>query len=188
MPWFVRVARISYFFLNAKGETAFHAEYFDRARDDSVLGAFGHKNELFIVLKCANILVGAILGPAIKMHDSPTNEGVFCRYIFDGNSWTLLKRCVKEYLEKGSCFVGGSTVSRPPAEGIVPGKTEVIRGVVYHTYDFVYLKPRGDDVSRIAQIRVLRNERVRVSLMTRGAPNGAFGEVRFSGSFAGSLG
>lgn len=140
---------------------------------------FGRKNELFIVLKCANVLLKAILGRAIHMHASPRNDGIFCRYVFDGNSWTLLGRCVDQYLRKGSCFVGFSTdgADSLPADAIARGNTADIRGVRYHEYDFVYLKPREEDVSRIVQIRVIRGGRARVSPMIRGAPDGGFGEV-----------
>lgn len=187
----VWLARIAYFFVSASGKRMFHAEYLSRAisddapstrndERDETLPSVGNRWEMFAVLKCADIAVGAILGSPVTVHAERGNTGLFCQYLVDGSAWIALTRLLKQYNDAhGSCFVGaylaGENV-RLTTDVQPNGNSLRIRGVRYHQFDFVYLRPREEIVSPIAQIRLfLPNGRIRVASMDRGEQDGAFG-------------
>ncbi|KZV97849.1 S-adenosyl-L-methionine-dependent methyltransferase [Exidia glandulosa HHB12029] len=180
-------ARIAYFFVSETGEKMMHAEYFDRACAEDILDKFGHEHEMFVVLHCGDVAISSILGAPVKMWSKRTTEGLFCESLFNGSGWERVSFVHALYNRHGSCFVGAYTADRHAhliTDERPTNHTLRIRGHIYHEHDFVYLQPRVDDVSTIAQVRHFKNDgTVDVTPMTRGRKDGHAGArtLKFSG-------
>ncbi|EJD38142.1 S-adenosyl-L-methionine-dependent methyltransferase [Auricularia subglabra TFB-10046 SS5] len=136
---------------------------------------------MFAILQCDKVPLASIMGPPITLEDVPSGGGsLFCRFIFVGAAWISLQQWHAIRKRRGPCFVkaakGGLHDHRATFHD-APTQKVWSRGVEYHRYDFVFLRPKATDVSVIAQIRMVKNDgKVQVAFMDRGDADGHLGE------------